>query len=35
MWWLHEVEIHLVIGAASFGAAIGFLIAAAIIWRNK
>lgn len=35
MWWLHEVEIHLAIGAFSAGAAVG-LAAALIIWRiNK
>ena len=34
MWWIHEVEIHLAIGAFSAGAAVGML-AALIIWRNK
>lgn len=35
MWWIHEVEIHLAIGAFSAGAAVGMLAAALIIWRNK
>ena len=34
MWWLHEVEIHLAIGAFSLGAAVGIGIAA-LIWRYK
>lgn len=34
MWW-HELEIHLAISAFSLGAAAGFALAAAIIWRNK
>lgn len=32
--WLHEVEIHLAIGAFSAGAAFGFALAA-FIWRFK
>lgn len=33
MWWLHEVEIHLAVGAFSLGAAVGMAIV--LIWRKK
>ena len=35
MWWLHEVEIHLVIGSMAAGAAIGTALTLLIIHFNK
>lgn len=35
MWWIHEVEIHLAIGAFSAGMAAGMALAAALFWRDK
>lgn len=35
MWWLHEVEIHLAIGAFSAGAAFGLFFGMIIWWINR
>ena len=35
MWWLHTVEIHLVIAAFSLGAAFGMALVSFFTWRNK
>lgn len=35
MWWLHEVEIHLAIGAFSLGFGFGMILTFLIVWLAK